>query len=138
MNRAVDILNVTLLAEIDSFREISQYMRHGGHLPDLSWFIAGVCGIVILWIGLRFFDKYWSERGLTSHDPRALFGALCDAHGLNRHERKLLDKAAPLAEDAGCHLFIDPRYLGRLAMAQSSDADDYAALSQKLFGESAG
>lgn len=131
----IDVTHL-LLADMDGFGRMLQTLQQmNGAGRGYSWLIAAVCGIAGLWLGVRWFERRWSLRGLTSHDPWALFAMLCDAHGLSRHERKMLRTAAAHDATACCRLFIDPTMLHQFAIATSETAAEYGKLNRKLFGD---
>lgn len=127
------------LGQVDAFRAISQHMHRANSSHEMKYFLVATVAIVLLWLGLQWFNRWQRDQRLRAQTPRALFYELCRAHNLSRMERNLLAQAvadAPPAEM--CLVFIDPRILGRLSIDNTPEADSYARLAKKLLGDGLG
>lgn len=124
-----------LLANLDTFQYISRYLNRGPSGESMGFFLAMVCTIALLWLGVNFVERYRKAQAASVKSPRAMFYELCLLHGLCRTERNLLSRRPGVQDDELCLAFIDSRVLGRLSLTNTPDADAYARLAKKLFGE---
>lgn len=128
-----------LFADVDSLRAISRHMQHASSAMGLGYFVTAVCSIVAIWLAYQWVEGARLRQAAEAQTVESLFQELCQAHRLSRIERQHLQKAAEELPPADlCSIFMDPRILGRLAMAGSTDADHFAKLSGKLFGDGRG
>ena len=127
-----------LIANIDTFRAAARYMHRSGSLQN-SWILLVVAGgVLLLWGCFQFYEKYRKLHAHESHSPRDLFLELCGVHQLSRKQKSLLwNVAAHLEPEMLANVFADPHILGKLSLSANPQADDYARLNRKLFGERA-
>lgn len=124
-----------LFANADAFQTIARYLHRGPNGESIGFFVAMVCTIALLWLGVNFVERFRKAQAASVKSPRAMFHELCLLHGLGRSERNLLLRRPGVQDEELCLAFIDSRILGRLSLTNSPDADAYARLARKLFGE---
>lgn len=106
----------------------------------LTWAV-GVIGVGLVVWGIAWFVER-RDRARTCDDPRALFGELCAAHGLDRSSRRLMiDLAGRQGIGDPARLFLRPDLfqghgLDRaLAGAARDERLAVTALGRRLFGQ---
>ena len=125
-----------LFAASSGFNAISRHIHRRKSPADFMIYVAAIMTIGLLWAAYSWMERSKKPIRQVAHNPHSLFLELCQAHRLVRAERTLLQQAmekSPPSER--CQVFIDPRILGRLSIANTIEADSYAKLSRKLFGE---
>jgi hypothetical protein len=129
-----------LLAENAFFEGISSGFKPNTANPrsagDLALIVVVIAlGAVAVWALARFATR--KDVGRTFHNPRALFGALCHAHRLDRGQRQLLKKIVRrnrLSQPAA--IFLLPEVLEAEIRAAEPPLDQsLKALRGKLFGD---
>ena len=125
-----------ILANVDRFKEMGRGLQGTNSWGDSSFLIIAIGLIIVFWVVLYHWDSLRGRASRKEGNPKSLFLDLCDAHQLTRAERALLFKAVGTANSGQPALvFVDSRILGRLATQRSTEADTYARLAAKLFGE---
>src|SRR5262245_57072401 len=100
-----------LLADTNRFRSMGSGFRDQKDHPLSYDFLLGILIllsiVVFIWILSRFLSR--QERIRRHFSPKALFQALCNAHGLEPSQRRLLKRLARhhgLAQPA--RIFLEP------------------------------
>ncbi len=133
-------LNFTLFAaKADLWKELGsgfQGEKSELHLTDML-LLFGVLVLVIFgfWILSRLLAKQDRKRSYNS--PKDLFVSLCEAHELNRSDRRLLKKIASQSQlDPLARVFVEPTLFRaeKLSDGLQAQAPRIEALQRKLFG----
>lgn len=125
-----------VIANFDAFRYASQYQQRSGTLTQ-NWFLfLAIAGILLLWAGLWYWDKYRNQFVGLAKRPTSLFLELCQAHRLNRAQRALLYKIAEARQlSPPSRIFLDAAALRGAAQAGGPESTSCGALLAKLFGD---
>ncbi|MBX3412311.1 MAG: hypothetical protein KF708_06295 [Pirellulales bacterium] len=134
-----ELLGSSLLwARIGWFEQLTRQVGGGGSRWNATHFVLltlAVAGLAALALWAR---QVRAGSGRQQNNPRALFRALCRAHGLDHASRRLLDQLARqqrLADPA--RLFLEPERFeaASLGPALKSQQGRYASLRDRLFAE---
>lgn len=134
-SRAIEWL---LLADRSPFHSMSRNFR-GRHAQldtdDIIMVVLIVVGAALgIWILSRLMQRQDKEK--RYHNRRALFRALCRAHGLSYRQRWLLSQhARRLQLDEPGRLFLEPQHLEPAAMSglETSQAVELSKLRAYFF-----
>jgi hypothetical protein len=107
----------------------------GSGWGDFVWAVLGVAALA----GAVWLTRWVIRRApaAPAHDPNRLFAGLCQAHGLNRSDRRMLRRLARsrgLADPA--RLFVEPQFFEVPSSDPTlgSQAGCLNELRQRLFG----
>lgn len=129
-----------LWADSNRFRSMGSGFREKKDQPMSYDFLVGILIllsiVVFIWILSRFLSR--QERMRRHFSPKALFQALCSAHGLEPAQRRLLKRLARfhgLAQPA--RIFLEPERFdpNGLGAAFSDMRDELIELRERLFAE---
>lgn len=124
-----------LLANKDAWKNMGDRFS-GDHLMLQTEDIVGLAVIIISFV-VGYLVLQWlaaRQKNGQKHCPKDLFRELCEAHGLERQERKLLVKIAnalELSDRTG--LFVRPDLFERRLVYEAVGKDESRQLKSRLF-----
>lgn len=125
-----------LLARSDVLSAPSRYLDRGGSSDTNRVLVFVIIAVALIWAGLYFWGKYRSRQFHSGRTKKSLFLELCQAHNLSRTDRGLLLRAADVSGlEQPAHIFVDPDLLGKLSCENTTEAEAYSQLMQRVFGD---
>jgi LPXTG-motif cell wall-anchored protein len=124
------------LANIEAFRAGAKHLRSTGSTSN-NWFLfIAIAGIILLFVGLHYWDKYRKKLIKQQSNSKSLFLELCEIHNLSKTERALLLKAGEIQQlTQPALVFVTPGMLSGLEKSSQPEASEFGKLSQKLFAQ---
>ncbi|MEQ8786839.1 MAG: hypothetical protein RIC55_11095 [Pirellulaceae bacterium] len=128
-----------LLAQRADFSDLGRNLRNGAGLSpgNLLFGAVVIVGVVVALLLLTRWRKVRDERGFNS--PRALFRELCQAHDIDRQDRRRLKALARSRNlDQPSRLFLEPDLFDFGAAAGEPTLIERAQLEQlrdRIFGK---
>lgn len=124
-----------LLANMDAWKNMGDRFS-GDHLTLQTEDVVGF-GVIIFLFAAGYFVLQWfamRQKNGQKHSPKELFRELCEAHGLERQERKLLIRIADeleLSDRTG--LFIRPDLYERAPVLEAIGKEPCQQMKSRLF-----
>ena len=124
------------LANVDAFRAGARHLRGTGSTSG-NWFLfVAIAGIILLFVGLHYWDKHRKKFAKQKSSPTSLFLDLCQVHNLSKAERLLLLQAVEIQRlTQPALVFVAPGVLSGLEKSNRPEASEFGKLSQKLFAQ---
>jgi len=125
-----------LLAQMSRWQRLGDGLRGPGTRIELSEVLSFGLGLVLVGV-IVWIVFYWRKRNDMSQrcdDPRKLFRELCQHHGLNRADRRLLQKLAAIKQlRQPAELFVTPSVFDLAELPVDLDEQKLHALRTRLF-----
>jgi len=125
-----------LLAQLSRWQRMGDGLRGPGtriELSEVLYFCLGLALFgLIVWLLLRW--RRWNDMSQRCDDPWKLFRELCQHHGLNRADRRLLQKlvtARQLQQPA--KLFVSPSAFNPIDLPADLNEQKLRNLRARLF-----
>ena len=120
---------------VEISNSVNRWFRRSSSMSENGIWILIFIAIVLLWMGLYFWDRWRKPRHGPGMDREGLFAQLCDLHNLSKSDRQLLRTVAKTQRiDQPALAFVNPSLLLKFAKSTPRDAAQVRHLADRLFG----
>lgn len=126
------------LTQVEFVQAISGYLRNRDGEYQTTVVLVTIAALIgLAWLLVIAFDRMAGRAEGKDAEPQSLWDELCEAHGLNASEKKLLEQAQLHYGESGVTVFVDPRLLKGIE-SEVLDKTAIVQLGEKLFGSAFG